>query len=271
MSWNGKIIGLIVGVLFAGPFGMFLGFTIGHLYDIGVLQRWFARLTGGQMPGGSHQRVQQVFFDASFTVMGYLAKSDGRVSEKEINAARRVMDRMGLSMTQKHEAIDLFNRGKQAHFNLANTMQRLKQACWTQPSLLRTFLEIQMQIAYADGSLSSGKRAALHAICAGLGVSSMVFEQFERQSRAESNYQRYSQQRTWGNPQQQLNDAYAIIGVAATAGDAEIKKAYRRQMSKHHPDKLMAKGLPPEMIKLANEKTQKIKSAYDLIKKQRGF
>ena len=57
--------------------------------------------------------------------------------------------------------------------------------------------------------------------------------------------------------------------MTAKCSDIELKKAYRRQMNQHHPDKLVAKGLPEEMIDIATEKTQAIKAAYDLIKQQR--
>ena len=63
-----------------------------------------------------------------------------------------------------------------------------------------------------------------------------------------------------------LTQAYKILGVNKGSSEAEIKKAYRRLMSQHHPDKLVAKGLPDEMIALATEKTQEIRKAYDLIK-----
>ena len=64
-------------------------------------------------------------------------------------------------------------------------------------------------------------------------------------------------------------EAYEMLGVSKNASDADVKKAYRRLMNQHHPDKLVAKGLPEEMIKLANEKTQQIKEAYERIKKSR--
>ena len=66
-----------------------------------------------------------------------------------------------------------------------------------------------------------------------------------------------------------IHDAYKVLGIPADSTDADLKKAYRRLMSQHHPDKLVAKGLPEEMIKLATEKTQEIKAAYDMIKKSR--
>ena len=68
-----------------------------------------------------------------------------------------------------------------------------------------------------------------------------------------------------------LDDAYAVLNVSASSSDAEVKKAYRRLMSQHHPDKLVAKGLPEEMMELAKEKTQEIRAAYDVIKNSRGM
>ncbi|MGB5715657.1 MAG: DnaJ domain-containing protein, partial [Gammaproteobacteria bacterium] len=68
---------------------------------------------------------------------------------------------------------------------------------------------------------------------------------------------------------QSISKAYDILGISRSASDAEVKKAYRRLMSQHHPDKLIAKGLPEEMIKFATEKTQEIKAAYEQVKDSR--
>ncbi|WP_370555397.1 DnaJ domain-containing protein [Edwardsiella tarda] len=62
-----------------------------------------------------------------------------------------------------------------------------------------------------------------------------------------------------------------MLGVAPSADATTIKRAYRKLMSEHHPDKLVAKGLPPEMMELAKQKAQEIQAAYDLIKKEKGF
>ena len=68
-----------------------------------------------------------------------------------------------------------------------------------------------------------------------------------------------------------LDDAYAILNVSPSSGDAEVKRAYRRLLSQHHPDKLVSKGLPEEMIKIASRKTHEIRQAYEQIKRARGL
>ena len=69
----------------------------------------------------------------------------------------------------------------------------------------------------------------------------------------------------------QLNDAYKLLGVESDADAKTVKRAYRKLMNEHHPDKLIAKGLPPEMMNVAKEKAQEIQNAYDMIKKTNGF
>lgn len=271
MSWNGKIIGLILGALIAGPIGLVIGLIIGHLFDIGVFDQWLESIGIHRHPAQNSQaQIQQVFFNSTFTVMGYIAKADGRVSEREIQIARRVMQQMGLDAHMQQEAIALFNLGKQPDFDIQSAIHELKRACWRRPILLRTFIEIQLQIAMADGHINSKKREAIEFICQQLGLYGFNFSQFERRYRAEQNYQRYTQQPRQ-DPRQHLHDAYQILGVTAKASNAEIKKAYRRLMSKHHPDKLIAKGVPPEMVKIATQKTQQIKKAYETIKNARGI
>jgi DnaJ like chaperone protein len=72
-----------------------------------------------------------------------------------------------------------------------------------------------------------------------------------------------------GRQSMSIADAYAILEIGSNSSDKEVKKAYRRMMSRHHPDKLVAKGLPEEMMKIATEKTQEIQAAYEIIKKSR--
>lgn len=259
MKFKGKVIGALIGLMFFGPIGMAFGFIAGHLFDLGYFQA-FVQAAQGQV----HTHAQQVFFTNTFKIMGYIAKSDGRVSEKEIQTARLIMSKMGLNETQKEQAIHLFSIGKQSDFNIDHAVFELKTVCHLQPALLHLFLDIQLQMATADGFLSAPKKQTLEHICAQLGIRGFHFNQYENPHERKYDYRRPQQ-----NESLAIEDAYHILGISKNAGDDEVKKSYRRLMSQNHPDKLIAKGLPPEMIKVATQKTQKIKKAYDEIKKIR--
>ncbi|MDF1760136.1 MAG: co-chaperone DjlA [Coxiellaceae bacterium] len=276
---GGRILGVILGGILGGPIGAVLGFIVGYLFDSGKFMSW---LTGGASAGrASASTVQTVFFNSTFSVMGHLAKADGHVTEAEIKAAKAVMDRMSLDQAARQRAIEAFNLGKSSEFNLDATLTELKRTCWFKPTLLRFFLETQIQIAFADGhTISASEQAVLTRICQHLGISNFDFSGFASQYRAQQNYSRYQQggQQSNQNYQQyqraqsfsRLDEAYKVIGVAKTATDAEVKKAYRKLMSENHPDRLIAKGVPQEMIKMATERTQQIQKAYEDICRSRG-
>ncbi|PIZ04707.1 MAG: co-chaperone DjlA [Gammaproteobacteria bacterium CG_4_10_14_0_8_um_filter_38_16] len=261
MKFRGKLIGTIFGLMFLGPIGMVFGFIAGHLFDIGYFSAFFQATQGGM-----HTRAQQIFFNDTFKIMGYIAKSDGHVSEREIQTARMIMTQMGLNALQKEQAIRLFSLGKQPDFNINTTLFELKQVCRLQPALLQLFLDIQLQMASAEGYLSPAKKATLQHIYTQLGIAGFQYNQ--------NQYQQYSynqQRRATPSDAISLSDAYTILGVSPQSTADEIKRAYRKLMSQNHPDKLIAKGLPPEMIKVATQKTQKIKQAYEQIKKAKGL
>ncbi len=274
-NW-GKFIGGFFGYLLAGPLGLILGVFIGYLFD-----RGFASNQGWAFSSLDPTLARQVFFDSTFLVMGHIAKLDGRVSEAEIQAARAIMNRLGLTAEMRRKAIDLFNQGKQPTFDLERTLKRLVQTCHRDKILLKLFVEIQMQTAFAEHRFNADKQHVLQKICQYLGFSPINFSFFEHIFQFEQAFQQQSgqQQQSYQerhrpyHSQHQLNlqDAYAILGISERATPTEIKKAYRKQMSQHHPDKLLSKGLPEEMIKIATEKTQNIKAAYDRICAVKGI
>lgn len=272
MNIWGKLVGGFFGFLLAGPLGLILGIIIGQLFDRGLAQN-----QNWTFSSVNPSTAQQVFFDSTFLVMGHIAKLDGRVSEAEIQAARAIMNRLGLTETMRQKAINLFNQGKQASFNLEETLKKLVQACHRNKVLLKLFVEIQMQTALAEGHLAADKQKVLQKICQYLGFAPLNFSFFEHLFNFEQAFRQQSSQRQQGYYQSphshtlNLRDAYAILGISEQATSAEIKKAYRKQMSQHHPDKLLAKGLPEEMIKIATEKTQNIKAAYDRICAAKGI
>ncbi len=273
MSWWGKIVGGAFGFMLGGPLGAILGAALGHGFDKGL--KGIPDQPAGWEPG-DRERVQTAFFTATFSVMGHLAKADGRVSPDEIRLAEAVMAEMDLSPELRRAAMRLFNEGKAAAFPLDAVIEQFRAECHGRSTLIRMFVEIQLQAAYADGRMDSAEDRLLQLVCTRLGFSELDYRRLQRMVEAERHFAGAgaagADARGRGRqPGPTLDDAYAVLGVTSASADAEVKKAYRRLLSQHHPDKLVAKGLPEEMMKLAAQKTHEIKQAYDRIKTERGF
>lgn len=260
MSWWGKLVGGTFGFMMGGPLGAVLGAGLGHTFDKGL-----SGLPGGFTPG-QRERVQTAFFTATFSVMGAVAKADGRVSPQEIQLAQALMSQMGLHGEMRRTAQRLFNEGKGADFPLDDVLQQFRTECHGRKTLVRMFIEIQLQAAYADGQLDKAEEQLLLHICDRLGFSVAEFRALESMLQSQRHYAGAGAVTTSGPS---LEDAYGILGMQSDATDDEVKKAYRRLISQHHPDKLVSKGLPEEMMKVASRKTHEIKQAYDRIKESR--
>lgn len=275
--WWGKLIGAFFGFLIAGSVGALFGLLVGNFFDQGLSSyfanpHWFYHHEKREI-------IQKIFFEATFSIMGHLAKADGRVTEQELNMALLLMDEMHLNKIQKTRAKQLFNQGKQLHFNLHEEVIKLQQACKDNRELLRLFIDIQYRSAQVDG-LNSKKIKVLDTIFTTLG-----FAPFHKQSRFYEHFgtsytddyqearkqQSSNKQQTYQPRTTTLDQAYALLDLSNQASKQEVKKAYRRLLSRNHPDKLIAQGLPQEMIKIANEKTQRIVKAYELICTSKGW
>ncbi|MEM7294960.1 MAG: co-chaperone DjlA, partial [Pseudomonadota bacterium] len=253
--------------LLGGPLGALIGAALGHNFDKGL-----DGLDEDVFTRGDQERVQMAFFTATFATMGHVAKADGEVTRDEINLAESVMSHMSLTADMRRAAINLFEQGKQPDFPLHDVIEQFRSECTRRQNLMRMFIEIQVQAAYADGSLHPSEDRLLLNICQMLGFDEQVYRQIESLIKASVHGGARSEYRQQNSSPKSAaamstHDARALLGVSAGASAAEVKRAYRRAMSQHHPDKLVAKGLPEEMIKLATEKTQKIREAYELLKK----
>ncbi len=267
MSWWGKLAGGVFGFMLGGPLGALLGGVLGHNFDKGLAGLDAEGVTGSE---ANQERIQTAFFTATFSVMGHIAKADGRVSPEEISQAQAIMAQMDLTPDMRRAAIELFNQGKLRDFPLDEVLDQFRRECRRRTTLIQMFLEIQIQAAWADGRLDRAEEQLLLHICHRLGIPEFLFHQLERMIRAQQEGQYRDSKRQDGG-KSSLEEAYAMLGVSADASNAEIKKAYRRLMSQHHPDKLVAKGLPEEMMKVATRKTREIRQAYETIKQARGF
>lgn len=265
MSWWGAVLGGAFGYLLGGPLGALLGVALGRRFDTGFdgLGEY-----GGGAGVGDQERVQTAFFTATFAVMGHLAKVDGQVSPHEIQLAEQVMAQLRLDGDMRRAAMRLFAEGKAPDFQLDAVLEQFRRECHRRRQLLRMFVEIQMHACYADGAVHAEEARVLRHICDRLGFSRQEFARIEALVQAARGFAPGGA----GGPtsKDRLAEAYQVLGVARAASDAEVKTAYRRLMNQHHPDKLVAKGLPEEMVALATGKTQEIKAAYETIRAARG-
>lgn len=256
MAWWGTFIGGSLGFVFGGPLGALIGAALGGNLDRGIK-------LGDQIDSesfGNQERVQAAFFTTTFSVMGHIAKADGHVSKDEIASAKNIMDQMQLSAQQRKAAIKFFDQGKEPDFPLIEVLKQFKLECHRRRNLVQMFVEIQISTALSDGKLDPNEKKIIYTIGDVLGFSRENIDHlFNIGKGAEAST----------NDKLTITQSYKILGVTKNDSDADIKKAYRRLMSQHHPDKLVSKGLPDEMITLATEKTQEIRKAYELIRNHR--
>jgi DnaJ like chaperone protein len=162
--------------------------------------------------------------------------------------------------------MNYFNKGKSPNFNFEAIVDNFVRNCGYHPQLIQMFIEIQLQAAFVDGIANQYKRFVIEHLCDKLNIPRVVLAQMESRYHAEQTF--HEPRRT---PRDELSSAYTVLGVPNDSTQQVIKRAYKQLMSQNHPDKLVAKGLPAEMIRVATEKTQGIQKAYDIVCKARGF
>jgi DnaJ like chaperone protein len=253
MQWFGKSLGGLIGAVVAGPIGSLVGILLGHQWD---------QTAGGRR---SAREISRLFFEVTFEVMGQVAKVDGRVSEDEVRVARRIMHGLRLTDEQVQVAIERFTRGKAADYPLERRLDALRREIGARSDLARAFVQIQMQASVGAGHVGAEKRQLLWRVASALDVTRAELAQIEAVVRS---VERGGVQK---NDAESLAAAYRVLGVGESVSNEEVKTAYRRLMNQHHPDKLVARGLPKSMIGVAEQKTHEVRAAYERIRTQRGF
>lgn len=267
MNIAGKLAGAFFGYLLTGGsiWGSIIGAYIGHIFDRGLAQGNFSSVFNNVR---NRAEIQQVFFKTVFSLLGHIAKADGHVSSEEIQAARSIMQQMRLDEQQSMHAIAFFTEGKQIEFYPDRCINEFRQISHHNHALSQMLLEILIFGALADGKLDINEERILLGLSGQIGFSQQDYQRLVQMVMGQQHFHQSGTGRA--HYQQQsiedaLKEAYAVLGVTESAGDGDVKKAYRRQMNQHHPDKLVSKGMPEEMVKMATAKTQEIKAAYELI------
>jgi DnaJ like chaperone protein len=263
--WWGKIVGGLLGLLKGGLTGAVVGVLLGHLVD---------RFLAGILGVGA---TQKAFFDALFASLGHLAKADGQVTETEIRMVESLMQQMQITGDDRQRAIRLFNQGKQPGFDLDAILHPFVQRSAVRQDLRQMFVEILVESAYAGGEVTQAEHAVLQRVARALRIPPQLFVAMlqARGAASGSGWRAAGAERSGGRraapSAASLDQAYAQLGLTRQASDAEVKRAYRKLVSQYHPDKLVSRGLPEEMMEVAKNRVRDINTAYDRIKQARGF
>jgi DnaJ like chaperone protein len=255
MLWPFTVIGGGVGYAIASIPGAMLGALLGQALDrrlhVQSLAELRERISGRRVPRDD---------ELIFILLGRLAKSGGRVVDGHIQQARIEMQRLDMSDPAKRRAIAAFNRGKDGRDNLRVHLTRLKP----QPNAAEGLLRACWRMAWADGKATRSERELIVLWGKWLGwpadkVEALSSTEDEQRARAPAS--------SGGEYQEALR----LLGVRADAEPAQIKRAYRRLLSRHHPDKVAGSGANQLQVRDATERTRELHNAYAVIKDKRGF
>ncbi len=251
MSWRSALVGAIVGlVMLRRPIGLLIGAAIGYFLG----PRWES-----DRPKATPARMLYPLF----ALAGALAKSDGRVSEAEVAASEQWMQRLDLGKAQRKQAIAAFAAGKLDAFDVTAHARELAAHCLVRLDLKLMLLGALHQIASADGSLHANA-AALHQRIVELME---VPDDLWRQTQARFDQNAAAAPDVAGAS----TSDYHALGISSSASDAEVRRAYRRLLTQHHPDKLAGRDAPQKEKHVAEERTRNLIAAYERIKTTRGM
>lgn len=238
MSIWGKIGGAAAGLALGGPLGALIGAVAGHMM--------FDR--GKATP--SPQQAQLAFTIGVIALAAKMAKADGVVTEDEVRAFRQVFDVPEAEVGNVLRVFELANRSVDGYEAYARQLAGLFS---TEPDLLEDVVDGLFHIAKADGAVHERELEYLQNVAAIFGFNEADFARISaRHIRPDG------------------EDPYVILGLDRTASDEAVKRAYRKLVAEHHPDRAMARGLPEEFVKIATDKVAKINGAYDRIEKERA-
>lgn len=286
MSWLGAGIGFWIGHSIGGTFGGIVGGLIGaYLTSEKGDDTLSSSLGGGSSPrgpsrsgredtGAMTKQQEMLFLAAAAAMLAKMAKADGHISSEEIASAEHAFERMGFTGEKRDYCVGIFRKAKDdSHsiYDYADDFARVQKRA----SIRIVFYDLLWELAAADGTVSSYEIEILRNLPAHLAVNPFRFV-FQYNRYCASGSQSGSSSSSGGGRRppppprrDELAEAYELLGCSPSATEDELKKAYRAKAKQYHPDEMVAKGLPPELVKKATEEMARINAAYDLIRKSR--
>ena len=268
----GKIIGAVVGFAIGDALGALLGLLAGHAFDHFWATRRGARVAGRKprarradarrqdepIPNfADPAETRRIAFATAVIVLGAkLTKADGRVTRDEIRAFKRVFP---IDDDDVGDVARIFNQAKSSARGFEPHARQIASLFRHDPVLLGEVLIGLFEVARIDREISPAEVDFLRRVATIFGFDPIAFDQLHARFSA-------SARELSG-----ADDAYAVLGVPRGARDEEIRQTYRKLVREHHPDRLVARGMPEEMVEQANRTLAAINAAYDRIAKERNL
>lgn len=234
MSIWGKIAGAGVGLAVGGPLGALVGAVAGHL----VIDRALAD-------------DEVVFTVALIALSAKMAKADGQVTEAEIRAFEEVLK---IPESERANVNRVYRIAQQDVAGFQAYAEQVARVYRDRPAVLEDVLDALFHIAKADKYIHPAELEYLRTVADIFGFSEVEFARIRASH--------LGPERT---------DPYLVLGITPDISSEDIKKAYRRLVRENHPDTLIARGVPKELVSIANEKLAMINVAYEKILRQRGL
>jgi len=251
---------------------MFLGKTIVLIAVLLVAYQFYRGFRNSmhtfEQAGANIGRLSDEYVRALFNTMGHLAKTDGRVSEDEIRAARLAMYRLGLSPAQVRRAIGWFDDGKTPGFPLVQTLRDVRRVSGRSMSKRTLFLRLVLEVVLAKDALAREERGRIWTICKEFDIGRVELAQLEAMIRAQKGFKRSP---AGDADAARVRGAYEALGVSTDASNDDIKKAYRRLMNKNHPDKISGSNPGAAVLAEAERRTREVRGAYEMLKARRSI
>lgn len=256
----GKVIGGVAGFAMGGPLGAVVGAALGHAADQGAVPNMslpqggrFGNMFSSARLAAMLGRRDQLFAISVVVLSAKLAKCDGTVTRAEIDAFKR---HFRIPPEGVRGIGRLFDQARDSSEGFEPYARQLGEAFADNRGLLEDVLAAFFAIARADGAVNAREMDYLARVHRGFGLGTAAWE------RARGGTPRFTAEDA---------DPYAVLGVARTASDDELRAAWRQLMRENHPDSLAARGVPQEFIARAGEKVARINAAWDRIKRERGL
>jgi DnaJ like chaperone protein len=237
----------IFGYSINGPIGALIGLGIG----------WMLNSVMGSFVANKRQHVTGLFLDSVFSMLAKMAKADGVITKEEIDAVTRFINSIRLNSKDKKSAISAFRSASISDRSIYDYASQYREVAGAE--MREIVYAVLWDIAYSDGILHENEDEILRKIPEYLGLNAGLYGQYKQRINNQS-----------GQSNANIDKDYEILGCTKDSSDKEIKRAYRKAIGKHHPDKIQSQGLPKEFMDYANEQSKNINKAYEAIKKSRS-